>query len=138
MVYMKYLLSKTGWFPKWEPEISDVLKAASMIYEVKNIVTPNKNRYYYVIPNNYSIRHMWDMLRVFRANGVILRPHRSRKYRELLFRVPNHGQQFMQDVMRVSQDVNNVQKVLSEHGFGAPLMGSEMARCIENLKDKQY
>lgn len=136
MVYMKYILSKTGWFPKWERGIEDVLNAASMVYDVKDVVTPRRNRYYYVIPNDYNIRHMWDMLRVFRANGVILRPHRSGNYNSLVFRVPNHGQRFMRDVMRVSQDADNFQKVLSEHKIDVP--DNKTLKMFQKFKMQQY
>ena len=138
MVYMKYVLSKTGWFPKWERGVEDILDAASMVYDVKNIVTPHENYYYYVMPNNYSIRHLHGMLRLFRANGIFLRPHKSREYSGLVFRVPNHGQQFMQDVMRVTQDANNIYKVLSEHGLDMSLSEPKLAERIKNLQDRQY
>ena len=138
MVYMKYVLSKTGWFPKWERGVEDILDAASMVYDVKNIVTPHKNHYYYVMTDNYSIRHLHGMLRLFRANGIFLRPHKSREYSGLVFRVPNHGQRFMQDVMRVTQDANNIHKVLSERGLDMPLSEPELAKRIKNLQDRQY
>ena len=138
MVYMKYVLSKTGWFPKWERGVEDILDAASMVYDVKNVVTPHENHYYYVMTDNYSIRHLHGMLRLFRANGVFLRPHKSREYSGRVFRVPNHGQQFMQDVMRVTKDVNNIHNVLSERGLDMSLSEPKLAERIKKLQDRQY
>lgn len=43
MVYMKYILSKTGLFPKWEPKIEDVLYAATKAHEVKYVITPRRH-----------------------------------------------------------------------------------------------
>ncbi len=120
MVYMKYLLGKTGWFPKLEPKVEDVLIASDMVYAVKNVVTPHKGHYYYVIPANYKIRYLYELLRIFRANGVWLKPHKSKNYNARVFRVRDKGQIFMHDVMRVCQDVDNFQKVLAEHDIQTP------------------
>lgn len=121
MVFMKYVLGQTGFFPQWEPKVDDVLLAATLAHDVdrqkvRNFVYRRRGRmYYYVIPNTHNVRYLNDLLRVFRANGVILRPHKSRTYREVVFRVPDRGQDFMVDVMRVNHDVDKFQKVLSEH-----------------------
>ena len=114
MIYAKYLLSKTGLFPKWEPQVSDVLRAAFRAYEVKDVTTSRGRRYYYVIPMDNNLGHMYDMVCVFRANGVILRPCRGEGGGTVAFRVPNRGQEFMRDVLRVNQNANNFQKVLAE------------------------
>lgn len=120
MVYMKYLLGKTGWFPKLEPNVEDVLIASDMVYAVKNVVTPNKSHYYYVIPANYEIKYLYNLLRIFRANGVWLKPHKSKNYNARVFRVRDKGQIFMRDVARVYQNIDNFQKVLSEHDIQTP------------------
>ena len=101
---MKYLLYKTGKFPRYEPNVSDVLDAANAVHEVKDIKTPNGRNYFYVIPLNMNLRNLGDMLRIFRANGIILLPHHNGKYDGWVFRVPNRNQQFMQDVMRVNNN----------------------------------
>ncbi|MBQ6736757.1 MAG: hypothetical protein IJQ90_04735 [Alphaproteobacteria bacterium] len=135
MVYMKYLLGQTGLFPKWEPKVEDVLYAASCVRDVKHIVTPRRNHYYYVRPNAYDIRSVYSMLPVFRANGVILRPHRSHNYHSIVFRVPNRGQRFMHDVMRVTSDSENFHKVLQERGIENP--SENLLRAFEKLKYQQ-
>lgn len=135
MVYMKYILSKTGLFPKWEPKIEDVLYAATKAHEVKYVITPRRHGFYYVIPANYDIRYLYDLTRVFRANGIILRPHRSHNYNSVVFRVPAHGKHFMRDVMRVSQDADNFQRVLAERGIDA---GNVNIRdMIDRIKQKR-
>lgn len=119
MIYAKYLLSKTGLFPKWEPQVSDVLRAAFCAYAVKDVITSRGRRYYYVIPMNTNVQHMYDMARIFRANGVILRPCRGMDGVSVAFRVPNRGQEFMRDVMRVNENANNFQSVLAAYNARA-------------------
>lgn len=138
MVYMKYVLSKTGWFPKWERGVEDVLSAASMVFDVKPVITPRGRYYYYVIPNDHGIRYVHNMLRLFRANGVILRPHRSRKYSSVVFRVPIRGQQFMHDVKRVNEDVDNFQTVLKERNIDISAGNSALLQKFRDAKYRQY
>lgn len=137
MVYMKYVLNKMGWFPKWERGIEDVLSAASMVDKVRNVVTPRGRHYYYVMLNDYNIHYVHNVLRLFRANGVILRPHKSHNYGKWLFRTPNHGQQFMCDVMRVNKDVNNFEKVLDERGLNWCMMDADVIKQWRELKWRQ-
>lgn len=114
MGYTRYMLSKTGLFPKMEPDVADVLKAATMVHDVKYIVTPRGGKYYYVIPVNNNLRNMVDVMRIFRSNGVTLRLHKSGHYKSWIFRTPSRGQRFMRDVMRVNHDIDSFQRVLAE------------------------
>ena len=116
MGYAKYLLWKTGLCPQWEPSVEDILYVAIKSHEVKCVVTPNGRKYYYVIPANKNVRYLYDLVRTFGANGVVLRPHKSYKYDSIVFRVPVRGQHFMRDVVRVNQDASNFGRVLAEHG----------------------
>lgn len=119
MIYAKYLLSKTGLFPKWNPQAADVLRAAFRAHAVKDVVTSRGRRYYYVIPMDTNVQHMYDMARIFRANGVFLRPCRGTDGASMAFRVPNRGQQFMCDVKSVSENANNFQPVLAAYNARA-------------------
>ena len=112
MGYMKYLLYKTGWFPKYEPAVSDVLDAAVKVHAVKTVVTPKGRHYFYVFPMRKDWTYVADLMRLFRSNGVILRPHRSLHYRGLVLRVPNRDQEFMNNVMNVSNDTDEFQKLV--------------------------
>ncbi len=135
MVYMKYLLGQTGLFPKWEPKVEDVLEAIGELDEVKNIVTPRGDCYYYVIPLSYDLRSIHRMLRLFRANGVWLVPHVSRNYYQVVFRARNNGQEFLRDVMRVNRDIENFHKVLQERGIDHP--SEQTLKAFEKLKYQQ-
>lgn len=114
MAGIKYLLSKTGLFPKWEPQAADVLRAAFRAHEVKIVVKSHGRRYYYVIPFDYNVEHIREMVGVFSSNGVWLRPCISPDDGEIVFRVRDRGQEFMRDVMRVNENANNFQTVLAE------------------------
>ena len=115
MGYGKYLLSKTGLFPSLDPVAEDVLNAADKVFEVKDVVTSRRDRYFYIIPESYKKAYISELMSIFSSNGIILRPHHSKHYNCLLFRVPNRGQKFMYDVMRVCNNSKEFQNVLQEY-----------------------
>ena len=103
MSYTKYLLSKTGWFPKLEPNAADALNAASRVFEINT----HENGYYYVVPSRNDWSYLRTLADLFASNGVILRPHRSKHYGSFVFRVPADGQQFIKDVRRLMEKPND-------------------------------
>lgn len=115
MIYMKYLLAKTGMFPKWEPQVSDVLCAAFRAHEIKLVTNKHGREYYYVMPMTHNTQQAYEMVRMFRANGVILRPCHDKENNRFVFRVRNRGQRFMHNVMRVNENANNFQDVMAEY-----------------------
>ena len=135
MVYMKYILSKTGLFPQWEPKIEDVLYAAGQVHDIKTIITPYGDGYYYIIPLCHDNSYLRNLLRLFRANGIFLRPHKSHKYNSWVFRVPNHGQTFVRDVARVNKDAEKFKDVLVERGIDMPR--ESVIKMVEKLKQQQ-
>ena len=112
MSFGRYLLYRATHITKWEPQVSDVLDVVNSVHSIKEVVTPRGRHYFYVFPVYYDFAHVADLLRTFRSNGVFLRPHKSRNYGELVWRVPDRGQQFMSDVMRVMSDGDEFQKML--------------------------
>ncbi|MBO4480190.1 MAG: hypothetical protein J5742_01010 [Alphaproteobacteria bacterium] len=111
MDFIKYTLSKTGWFPKWEPQITDVMDAANLVFEVHQV----KGRYYYIIPSVLNRQGLLKLMRIFRSNGILLRPHHSRNFSCFVFRVPLRNQQFIRNVMLVKDNQDNFQKLLAEY-----------------------
>ena len=112
MSYAKYVLSKTGLFPKLDPSAADVLDAVNRLYEIDEVETKRGHRYYYIIPLNDDLKYLRGLTDIFSSNGVILRPHRSKHYQRIVFRVPNRSQRFLSDVMDVYQDRAKYQNVL--------------------------
>ena len=111
MGYTKYVLSKTGWFPRFNPCANDVLEAANKVFEIKL----KENGYYYIFPDRYNIKYLRELVNIFASNGVILRPYKSHHYRCICFRVPNYGQTFMHDVHQVYKNRDNFHKVMQEY-----------------------
>ena len=114
MIFMKYVLSKTGLFPKWQPQVSDVLKVALDSYEIKHIKTRHGAHYFYVIPSYSDRRLVADLVRTFRANGVILHAHYSKHYGMKVYRVRDRGQQFMRDAVKVSYNAGEFPGIMEK------------------------
>jgi hypothetical protein len=112
MVFMKYVLSKTGLFPKWEPQVSDVLEVALDAHEVKRVTTPRGAKYFYVIPAFTNREVNVKIIQKCRANGILLRPHYSAHYNMTVYRVRDRGQQFMRDVTEVSRNADVFQDIM--------------------------
>ena len=117
MAYVEYLLGKTGLFPKYRPQASDVLKAAFRAYEIRKAVNARGKKYFCVVPTTYNRKEIYDMVRVFRANGVFLIPRKSKENNRngIVFWVRDRGQQFMQDAYLVNQNANNFQQILAHY-----------------------
>jgi len=116
---VKYLLSKTGLFPKWEPDVYDVLKAAFMAYEIRKTRNARGKKYFCIIPSDRDMKEIYRMAHVFRRNGVFLipkLPKETNRTQTLVFWVRDRGQQFMCDATRVNQNANNFQQILQRYG----------------------
>ena len=112
MLLVKYVLSKTGLFPKWEPQISDVLEVALNSHTVKRVHTPRGVKYFYIIPAMSNSATVSSIVNKCRANGIILHRHYSNHYNMAVYRVRDRGQQFMCDVADVSCNASNFQKIM--------------------------
>lgn len=113
MILVKYILSKTGLFPQWQPQVSDVLEVALDAHEIKRVTTPRGAKYFYVIPAISNREINAKLVRTFRANGIILRRHHSEHYNTDVYRVRDRGQQFMCDAVAVSHHAGNFQKIMN-------------------------
>ena len=137
MVYMKYLLGKTGLFPKCEPQVSDVLRAAFQAHEIRKTRNARGKKYFCVIPATYNFKEIYGMVRVFRANGVFLIPRvpkKNNRNQSVVFWVRDRGQQFMQDALRVNQNANNFQKVLPHYANKKETILKKLFGKFENEK----
>lgn len=114
MSFGKYLLYRVGHFKKWEPDVSDVLNAAISVHSIKKVVNSRGRHYFYIFPVYSDFAHVSGLLRTFRSNGVILRPHKSHNYGELVWRVPDRKQKFISDVMDVINDKDAFQMMLAK------------------------
>lgn len=106
MSLVKYYLNKKfNLTPRWEPHVDDVLSAALAVYRVHRVKRPNGKHYFYVMPSANNLRYMLDVMRVFRANGIVLIPHKSKEYGDKwVLVVRDRGQQFMSDVRHTNKE----------------------------------
>ena len=115
---VKYLLAKTGLFPKWEPQVYDVLKAAFRAHEIRKVRNARGKVYYCIIPSERDFSKIYHMVRLFREHGVFFipkLPKESNRTQTPVFWVRDRGQQFMQDAFVVNQNANNFQNVLARY-----------------------
>lgn len=128
MSFVKYALSKTGLFPKWEPQITDVMNAADLVFEIHRAKGD-----YYIVPAVLHRRDILKLMRIFRDNGVFLRPHNSRHFSCFVLRVPIRNQKFIKRVISVKQDSNNFQKLLAEYNTSTKIQ----RRIFQNMFNKK-
>lgn len=107
MVFIKYVLWRSGLCPKYMPDVSDVSKAAEDVRDIQRL----RKESWYVFPKNWDIKYIIKLRRLFRANGVFLHPHYSRYYQEWILRVADRNQRFMWNVKDVFDDASNFEKV---------------------------
>ncbi len=130
MVFMKYVLSRTGFFPGCEPDVSDVLSAVRCVQDLKNLHDNRGVWYWYVKPKVWNAKSVMHMMRLFRANGVFLRPHRSKNYNEWFLVVRDRNQHFINDVDTVYRNPLSITDV-KEH------RKKEIAKRRENFDNLQ-
>ena len=137
MAYVKYLLGKTGLFPKCEPQAYDVLKAAFQAYEIRKVQNAHGKTYFCVMPGTYNLQDIYNMVLLFRANGVFLvpkKPKESNNCKTVVFWVRDRGQQFMQDAFHVNQNADNFQQVLNRYNNAKTPLLKKMFGKFENEK----
>lgn len=114
MVLIKYVLGKTGLFPKWRPQVNDILEVALTAHEISRVRDYRGRYYFYVIPAFPDRKMVSKLLQTFRANGVILHSHYSKHYGMTVYRVRDRDQQFMRDAVEVSRDAGNFQPIMKQ------------------------
>lgn len=137
MANVKYLLGKTGLFPKYEPQASDVLYAAFRAHEIRKTKNARGKVFYCIIPNERNLNEIYRMVRVFRKNGVFLIPKipkESNRTQTVVFWVRDRGQQFMRDAISVNQNANNFQQVLARYNNRKDTVLKKLFGKFENEK----
>lgn len=137
MMKIKYLLGKTGLFPRWEPESADVLKAAFRAYEIRKFCNSRGKKYFCIIPGDRDATNIYHMAHVFRKNGVFLIPKfpkETNRIETVVFWVRDRGQQFMRDAIRVNQNANNFQQVLARYNNRKDTVLKKLFGKFENEK----
>jgi len=111
MAFVKYVLAQTGLFPRCEPDVDDVFKAAKAVHEIKRLYNEHGVLLWYVFPRKFDKLHIRELKRLFSDNGVLLRVHYSHRYNERVLAVRDRGQRFVYDVKKVYENNDYFEKV---------------------------
>lgn len=71
MLLLRYYVGNLNLSPRWEPRVEDVLSAALSVYEIQNGQDSHGRDVFYIVFSASNFRHVLDVTRVFRANGVV-------------------------------------------------------------------
>lgn len=137
MAAVKRLLAKTGFFPRWETDVYDVLKAAFQAYEIRKVCSARGKKYFCIIPGVGNMKEIYRMVSVFRKNGVILIPKIPKgknRTKTVVFWVRDRGQQFMHDAYVVNKNANNFQSVLARYNSKKQTTLQKLFGKFENEK----
>ena len=111
MFCIKYRLSQTGFFPRFEPSVSDVELGAESVHFIKHLRNRHGGWRWYIWPTAWNWKNVRELKRLFRANGVSLHMHYSRKYQEWVLFAVDRDQSFLSDVKKVYMDSENFEKI---------------------------
>ena len=112
MSLVRYYVGKLNLSPRWDARVEDVLSAALSVYKIEEIKDSRGNNHFYVVFSASDFRHVLDVSRVFRANGILgvpcyadIRNKTGNSEKMLSLRVRDRNQKFMHDVQKTIDDV---------------------------------
>ena len=112
MSLVRYYLGKLNLSPRWDARAEDVLSAALSIDRIGKSIDSRGRNYSYVVFSASDFRHVLDVTRVFRANGVVgklgymdIQNRAGDAQKMLALRVRDRNQKFMHDVQKTVEDV---------------------------------
>ena len=109
MGVVKYLLAQTGFFPRFERDVRDIVEVAELIYAIQS--SPKNRNVLYVRLKRWDNVNSEKIKKMFKNNGVILKQHYSLYFGEHVLQVRDRGQQFVLDVMDVCKDSSNFESI---------------------------
>ena len=112
MSLLRYYVGKLNLSPRWEPRVEDVLSAALSVYKIEKDTDARGRKYAYVVFSASDFRYVLDVMRVFRANGILgtlcytdVQNRAGEVQKMLALRVRDRNQKFMHDVQKTIDDV---------------------------------
>ena len=112
MSLVRYYVGKLNLSPRWDARVEDVLSAALSVYKIEEIKDSRGNNHFYVVFSASDFRHVLDVSRVFRANGILgtlcyknVVNSAGKLQGMLALRVRDRNQKFMHDVQKTIDDV---------------------------------
>ena len=71
MSLIRYYVGKLDLAPRWDARVEDVLSAAMSVAKIDSAQNSRGRNYFYVVFSASDFRHVLDVMRVFRANGIV-------------------------------------------------------------------
>ena len=112
MSLFRYYVGKLNLSPRWDARVEDVLSAALSVYKIEEAKDLRGHNYFYVVFSASDFRHVLDVSRVFRANGILgtlcytdVQNKAGEAQKMLALRVRDRNQKFMHDVQKTIDDV---------------------------------
>ena len=112
MSLVRYYVGKLNLSPRWDARVEDVLSAALSVYKIEEIKDSRGNNHFYVVFSASDFRHVLDVSRVFRANGILgtlcyknVVNSAGKLQGMLALRVRDRNQKFINDVQKTVEDV---------------------------------
>lgn len=112
MSLVRYYVGKLNLLPRWDAWVEDVLSAALSVYKIEEAKDLRGRNYFYVVFSVSDFRHVLDVSRVFRANGILgtlcyknVVNSAGKLQGMLALRVRDRNQKFMHDVQKTIDDV---------------------------------
>ena len=112
MSLVRYYVGKLNLSPRWDARVEDVLSAALSIDRIGKSIDSRGHSYFYVVFSASDLRHVLDVMRVFRANGVVgklgsmdVQNKAGDAQKMPILRVRDRNQKFINDVQKTVEDV---------------------------------
>lgn len=109
---IRYYVGKLNLTPRWDAQCSDVLSAAMSVSKIDRARDSRGRNYFYVVFSASDFRYVLDVMRVFRANGILgtlcykdVVDSAGEPQKMLALRVHDRNQKFMHDVQNTIKDV---------------------------------
>ena len=112
MSLVRYYVARWNLTPRWDARAEDVLSAAMSVDRVVADKDSRGRNCFYVVFSASDFRYVLDVMRVFRANGILgtlcytdVQNRAGEVQKMLALRVRDRNQKFMHDVQKTIDDV---------------------------------
>ena len=112
MSLVRYYVARWNLTPRWDARVEDVLSAAMSVDRVVADKDSRGRNCFYVVFSASDFRYVLDVMRVFRANGILgtlcytdVQNRAGEVQKMLALRVRDRNQKFMHDVQKTIDDV---------------------------------
>ena len=112
MSLVRYYVGKLNLLPRWDARVEDILSAALSVYKIEKDTDSRGRKHVYIVFSANDFRHVLDVTRVFRANGIVGTLcyknviNKDNRFQGMVaLRVRDKNQKFINDVQKTVEDV---------------------------------